>query len=81
MKTLNDLGYELSEKDGKPYHCGSLYLQGTGITSLPDNLTVGGLSTCKAQALQIQTMLIRMLQKCTFGEKRNTLKSMGYFLK
>ena len=42
MKTLNDLGYELSEKDGKPYYSGYLDLEGTGITSLPDNLTVGG---------------------------------------
>ena len=31
----------LEEKDGKKYYGGSLDLQGTGITSLPDNLTVG----------------------------------------
>lgn len=29
-------------KNGNPYYSGSLYLEGTGITSLPDNLTVGG---------------------------------------
>ena len=35
-------GYTLEVKDGKPYYGGSLYLCGTGITSLPENLTVGG---------------------------------------
>ena len=29
-------------KDGKFYYGGSLYLEGTAIASLPDNLTVGG---------------------------------------
>jgi len=42
MKTLKDLEIKLEEKDGKLYHGGYLYLRGTGITSLPDNLTVGG---------------------------------------
>ena len=37
-----DTGYNLIEKDGKPYYGGSLYLEGTGITSLPEGLTVGG---------------------------------------
>jgi hypothetical protein len=32
----------LSYLDGKWSYGGSLYLRGTGITSLPDNLTVGG---------------------------------------
>ena len=35
-------GYRLIVKDGKPYYGGSLDLRDTGITSLPDNLTVGG---------------------------------------
>ena len=35
-------GYRLIIKDGKPYYGGGLDLQGTAITSLPDNLTVGG---------------------------------------
>ena len=42
MKTLKDLGFKLEEKHGKLYYGGSLDLRGTGITSLPDNLTVGG---------------------------------------
>ena len=29
-------GYDLGIKDGKPYFGGSLYLRGTGITSLPE---------------------------------------------
>ena len=37
-----ETGYELIEKDCKPYYGGSLDLRGTGITSLPDGLTVGG---------------------------------------
>ena len=49
MKTLQEqieqikqeTGYTLEVRDGKPYYGGSLYLQGTPITSLPDNLTVG----------------------------------------
>ena len=36
------LKIKLEEKDGKLHYGGSLYLQGTQITSLPDNLTVGG---------------------------------------
>ena len=36
-------GYQLEIKDGKPYYRGSLDLRGcTRITSLPNNLTVGG---------------------------------------
>ena len=50
MKTLSEqikqfkqeTGYTLEVRDGKPYYGGCLYLQGTPITSLPDNLTVGG---------------------------------------
>ena len=47
MKTLSEqieqfkkeTGYTLEVRDGKPYYGGDLYLDGTGITSLPDNLT------------------------------------------
>ena len=35
-------GIKLIVKDKKPYYGGGLYLRSTGITSLPDNLTVGG---------------------------------------
>ena len=35
-------GYILKIRDGRPYYRGSLYLCGTGITTLPDGLTVGG---------------------------------------
>ena len=35
-------GGDLVIKDGKPFYGGSLDLSGTGITALPDNLTVGG---------------------------------------
>ena len=35
-------GIELEKKDGKLYYSGYLYLEGTQITSLPENLTVGG---------------------------------------
>jgi len=35
-------GVKLEIKDGKFYYGGSLYLEGTAIASLPDNLTVGG---------------------------------------
>ena len=35
-------GIFLKVKDNKPYYGGNLDLRGTGITSLPDNLTVGG---------------------------------------
>ena len=38
-----ETGYKLTVKDGKPYYGGSLDLDGcTGITSLPEGLTVGG---------------------------------------
>ena len=39
MKLAN---YELEENDGGFYYGGYLDLEGTGITSLPENLTVGG---------------------------------------
>ena len=35
-------GIRLDERDGHPYYGGYLYLRGTGITSLPEGLTVGG---------------------------------------
>ena len=35
-------GYRLVIRDGRPYYRGSLLLSGTGITSLPEGLTVGG---------------------------------------
>lgn len=41
-KFKEETGRELEFKDCKLYYDGSLYLSGTGITSLPDNLTVGG---------------------------------------
>ena len=46
MKTKKEaekmIGVNLEEKEGKLHYAGSLDLRGTGITSLPDNLTVGG---------------------------------------
>ncbi|WP_418186763.1 hypothetical protein [Aliarcobacter lanthieri] len=39
---LEDLGYELKKDGEKLVYDGSLDLSGTGITSLPDNLSVGG---------------------------------------
>ena len=44
-------GYRLIIKDGKPYYDGDLDLQGTVITSLPDNLTVGGLLYLRGAAI------------------------------
>ena len=35
-------GYLLEIRDGRPYYRGYLNLHGTGITSLPEDLTVGG---------------------------------------
>ena len=35
-------GYILEVRDGRPYYRGYLDLRGTGITSLPEGLTVGG---------------------------------------
>ena len=41
-KFKKETGYTLEEKNGRLYYGDSLDLRGTGITSLPDNLTVGG---------------------------------------
>lgn len=41
-KFHKETGIKLEIKDGKPYYGGWLDLQGTAITSLPDNLVVGG---------------------------------------
>ena len=41
-KFRKETGVDLVIKDSKPFYGGSLYLRGTGITALPDNLTVGG---------------------------------------
>ena len=41
-KFEKETGIKLQIKDGKPYYGGSIDLRGTGITSLPDGLTVGG---------------------------------------
>ena len=47
MKTSKEqaekiLGVKLEEKEGRFHYGGSLYLEGTQITSLPEGLTVGG---------------------------------------
>ena len=41
-KFKKETGLNLEIKDGKPYYGGWLDLQGSAITSLPDNLVVGG---------------------------------------
>ena len=41
-KFYKETGKKLEIKDGKPYYGDSLDLRGTAITSLPDNLVVGG---------------------------------------
>ena len=41
-KFYKETGKKLEIKDGKPYYDGWLNLYGTAITSLPDNLVVGG---------------------------------------
>ena len=41
-KFRKETGVNLIIKDGKPFYGGYLDLRGTGITALPDNLTVGG---------------------------------------
>ena len=41
-KFRKETGGDLVIKDGKPFYGGSLDLRCTGITALPDNLTVGG---------------------------------------
>ena len=41
-KFRKETGVNLVIKDGKPFYGGYLDLRGTGITALPDNLTVGG---------------------------------------
>ena len=41
-KFRKETGVDLVIKDGKPFYGGSLDLRGTGITALPNNLTVGG---------------------------------------
>ena len=41
-KFRKETGGDLVIKDGKPFYGGYLDLSGTGITALPDNLTVGG---------------------------------------
>ena len=41
-KFKKETGVNLQIKDGKPHFVGNLYLEGTAITALPDNLTVGG---------------------------------------
>ena len=41
--TLEELGYKLTEKEGKYYYTGNINLEKTGITSLPDNLVVRGI--------------------------------------
>ena len=41
-KFRKETGVNLVIKDGKPFYGGYLDLRGTGITVLPDNLTVGG---------------------------------------
>ena len=40
-KFRKETGVDLVIKDGKPFYGDSLDLRGTGITALPDNLTVG----------------------------------------
>ena len=69
-------GLRLDERDGHPYYGGSLYLRGTGITSLPEGLTVGGslylrgtgitsLPEVKKEIPFVSSQKIRDVKKCT----------------
>ena len=81
MKTLKDLGYELSEKEGNPYYGGSLYLEGTGITSLPDNLTVGGYLDLRGTGITDNNNVNRKAPEIYFWRNREYIKVDGVFSK
>ena len=54
-------GKKLEMKDGKPYYGGSLDLEGTGITSLPEGLTVGGYLDLEGTGITDTSNVIREL--------------------
>ena len=58
-KFKKETGISLEIKDGKPYYGGNLYLQGTSITSLPDNLVVSSyLDLCGAAIISLPNNLV-----------------------
>ena len=54
-------GHQLEVKNGRPYYGGSLDLRGTGITSLPDGLTVGGWLDLRGTGITDTSMVKRTL--------------------
>jgi hypothetical protein len=84
VSQLNELGYILTEKDDKLYYIGYIYLRDTGITSLPDNLTVGGSIDLQGTGITDMGKVARNpinLPKADFFEWRNKkyIKTDGIF--
>ena len=78
---ISQLGVKIEEKEGRFYYTGSLDLRGTGITSLPDNLTVGGYLDLRGTGITDESKVIR--KNVDFFEWRNKtyIKADGVFSK
>ena len=86
MKTSKEqaekmLGVKLEEKEGRFHYDGSLDLRGTQITSLPDNLTVGGYLDLEGTGITDASKVIR--KSIDFFEWKNKtyIKADGVFSK
>ena len=75
------LGVKIEDKEGRFYYTAYLDLEGTGITSLPDNLTVGGSLDLEGTGITDESKVIR--KNVDFFEWRNKtyIKADGVFSK
>ena len=70
-KFRKETGVNLVVKDGKPFYSGYLDLRGTGITALPDNLTVGGCLDLRGTGITDEVKVNKKLSsKATAAIKR-----------
>ena len=74
---------ELEKKDGKLHYGGSLYLRGTQITALPENLTVGGSLYLEGTQITDTNKVKRNINTESFFEWKNRtyIKVDGIFSK
>lgn len=76
-----ETGITLEIKNGKPYYGGSLYLSDTGITQLPEGLTVGGYLDLRGTGITDTSKVNRNAPNFFEWRNREYIKVDGIFSK
>ena len=77
LERIENISFE--KKDGKLHYAGCLDLEGTGITSLPDNLTVGGSLYLRGTGITDTTKVNKIAPSFYEWRNRRYIKADGIF--